>query len=324
MKKTTTIFIALALCGTMAFAQDKPVAKPAPANTVTASTGDPVIISAGDINIKQSEFESALKTLPAEYQQYAQGPGKRQFAEDYLRMKMLAMQGAKNGLDKDPDVLQQLNLMRENLIANAELGRIDKTIKVNDEDLKKTYEANKKDYEQVKASHILVAFKGSPAAQKDKPELTEEQAKAKADEIRKKLVAGADFAETAKKESDDTGSGSRGGELGSFGRGQMVPEFEEAAFSSKPGEITPVVRTQFGYHIIKVDAHEYTPFEQVKSAIEKKEHQAKLQATLETLKSSAKPTFSATYFPPPAPTPEATPAAAPQTTKPATKKPGTK
>jgi peptidyl-prolyl cis-trans isomerase C len=310
VKKTTMIFMALALAASMAMAQSTPA--PAPAKpAVAAPAGDPVIVSAGDISIKQSEFEAALKSLPAEYQQYAQGPGKRQFADDYLRMKMLAVEGTRNGLDKDPEVLRQLGLMKENLVANAELQKIDKGVVITDEDLKKTYEANKKDYEQVKASHILIAFKGSPAAPKDKPELTEEQAKAKAEEIRKKIVAGADFAETAKKESDDTGSGSRGGELGSFGHGQMVPEFEQAAFTAKPGEITPVVRTQFGYHIIKVEAHDYTPFEQVKASLEKAAHQKRLQAELDAMKDKAKPTYNAAYFPEdkPAPAPPAPPAA---------------
>jgi peptidyl-prolyl cis-trans isomerase C len=306
--------MALALAATMAMAQDKPAAKPAapaPAKasaTATVASGDPVIITAGDVAIKQSEFEGALKTLPPEYQQYAQGPGKKQFAEDYLRMKMLALKGAKEGLGNDPDVTQQLALMKENLIANAELKKIDTGIKVSDEDLKKIYEANAKDYETVKASHILIAFKGSPAAQKDKPELTEEQAKAKAEDIRKKVVAGADFAETAKKESDDTGSGSRGGDLGSFGHGQMVPEFEQAAFAAKPGDVTPVVRTQFGYHIIKVESKDVTPFDNVKAAMEKREHQKRLQAMLDTLKDSAKPTYNETYFPP-----DAKPAAPAQT-----------
>ena len=303
MKKTTTISMALAFVATMAMAQGKPAAKPAAtpapkaAATASAASGDPVIITAGDITIKQSEFEGAIKTLPAEYQQYAQGPGKKQFAEDYLRMKVLAQKGAKEGLGNDPDVQTQLALMKENLIANAELKKIDSSIQISDEDLKKIYEANAKEYETVKASHILIAFKGSPAAQKDKPELTEEQAKAKAEEIRAKLVAGADFAETAKKESDDTGSGSRGGELGEFGHGQMVPEFEQAAFAAKAGEITPVVRTQFGYHIIKVESHSNTPFDQVKSSMEKREHQKRLQAVLDSLKDAAKPTFNATYFP---------------------------
>jgi parvulin-like peptidyl-prolyl isomerase len=301
VKKTTIISIALAFVAALAMAQSNPPA-PAPAPkasaTVAVQSGDPVIISTGDITIKKSEFEAALKTLPEQYQQYAQGPGKKQFADDYLRMKMLAVQGMKKGLDKDPAVVSQLALMRENLVANAQLKEIEKSIKITDEDLKKIYAANSKDYEQVKARHILIAFKGSAAAPKDKPELTEEQAKAKAEDLRKAIVAGADFAEVAKKESDDTGSGSRGGDLGTFGHGQMVPEFEQAAFSAKPGDVTPVVRTQFGYHIIKVESRDYTAFEGVKATIEKNEHQKRMQEMLDAMKDSAKPTFNPTYFPP--------------------------
>jgi len=288
VKKTTTMFLSLALAAA-AMAQDKPAAPAAPAN--------PVIISAGDVKITKSEFEDALKSLPPEYQQYAQGAGKRQFAEDYLRMKMLATRGMAEGLANDPDVQQQLKLMRENLVANAELKKIDAGIKISDADLKKLYDASAKDYEQVKASHILIAFKGSPAAQPGKPELTEEQAKAKAEDIRKQLVAGADFAEMAKKESDDTGSGSRGGDLGEFGHGQMVPEFEQAAFAAKPGEITPVVRTQFGFHILKVESKGSTAFEQVKPSLEKKERQKRLQETLDAMKAGSKATFDDQYFP---------------------------
>lgn len=301
MKKTISTMIALALVATVAVAQDKP--KPAAPSAPAAAAADPIIIAAGELTIRQSEFEAALKTLPAEYQQYAMGQGKKQFAEDYLRMKMLAAQGMKNGLDKDPDVLQQLSLMRENLVANAQLQKIEKGIVVTDEELMKKYEASKADYEQVKARHILVAFKGSPAAQAGKPELTEEQAKAKAEDLRKQIVGGASFDELAKKESDDTGSGARGGDLGEFGRGQMVPEFEQAAFTAKVGDVTPVVRTQFGYHIIKVDEHGSTPFEQVKPVIERNERQARLQAALEKMKTDAKATFNDTYFavpPPPA------------------------
>src|SRR5207253_1159347 len=135
----------------------------APAATVPPATAaaqaDPIVIAAGDLSIRQTEFEAALKSLPAEYQQYATGPGKRQFAEDYLRMKMLAAEGVKSGLDKDPEVMSQLALMKENLVAQAQLTRIEKGITVSDEDLKKKYDANKDQYEQVKARHILIAFK---------------------------------------------------------------------------------------------------------------------------------------------------------------------
>lgn len=300
MKKTISTTIALMLVATIGVAQDKPAT-------------DPIVIAAGDLAIRQSEFEAALKTLPEQYQQYAQGPGKKQFAEDYLRMKMLAAAGSKAGLDKDPEVVSQLDLMRENLVANAQLQKIEKGIALSDDDLKKVYDTKKGEYEQIKARHILIAFKGSPAAQEGKPELTEEQAKTKADDLRKQLVAGAKFEELAQKESDDVGSGSRGGDLGEFNRGQMVPEFEKAAFEAKVGEITPVVRTQFGYHIIKVDEHGSTPYDQVKPTLEKNERQARLQAALDKMKEDAKPTFNETYFTPPAPpVPPTPPAAEPQ------------
>jgi peptidyl-prolyl cis-trans isomerase C len=304
VKKTITTMIAFALIATTGAAQDK-------------AANDPIVIAAGSVAIRQSEFESALKTLPEQYQQYAMGPGKKQFAEDYLRMKMLAAEGTKAGLDKDPEVVQQLALMRENLVANAQLQKLEKSIAVSDEQLKKEYDAKKADYEQVKARHILIAFKGSPAAQEGKPELTEEQAKAKAEALHKQIVGGAKFEELAEKESDDVGSGSRGGDLGEFGRGQMVAEFEKAAFEAKVGEVTPVIRTQFGYHIIKVDEHGATPFEQVKATLERNARQAALQAALDKMKNDAKPTFNETYFaPPPAPAVPAEQPAADATKKP--------
>jgi len=310
--KKNLVTIALALAATAVFAQDKkPAAVPAPAadKKVVIQDADPVICTAGDVKIRQSEFEAAIKSLPDQYQAFAAGQGKKQFAEDYLRMKLLADKGMKENLQNDPEVVKQLNLMRENLVATAEVKKIESSLPLSDADIKKMYDDNKKEYEQVTARHILVAFKGSPAAQAGKKELTDEEAKAKAEEIRKQLVAGADFAELAKKDSDDTGSGSRGGDLGTFGHGQMVPEFETAAFATKPGEISPVVKTQYGYHIIKVEKHDSTPYETVKATLEKNMKTKKLQEAIDALKDTAKPVFNAAYFPPPPPPPAAVPAA---------------
>jgi parvulin-like peptidyl-prolyl isomerase len=227
-------------------------------------------------------------------------------------MKILAAEGLKAGLDKDPEVVRQLSLMRENLVANAQLQKIEKSITVSDEDLKQSYEANKKDYEQVKARHILIAFEGSAAAQPEKPKLTDEQAKAKADALHKQIAGGASFEELAKKESDDTGSGALGGELGEFGRGQMVKEFEEAVFAAKDGELTPVVRTQYGYHVIRVESRGHTPFENVKPFLEKNARQTRLQARLDEMKNNAKVTFNESYFPAPPPPAAPEPAATPK------------
>jgi parvulin-like peptidyl-prolyl isomerase len=85
------------------------------------------------------------------------------------------------------------------------------------------------------------------------PELDNKQTKAKADDVLKRVRAGEDFAKLAKEFSTDPGSKEKGGDLGWFGRGAMVPEFEEAAFKLKPGEVSDLVQSKFGYHIIKLD-----------------------------------------------------------------------
>lgn len=115
-------------------------------------------------------------------------------------------------------------------------ARFDKIVETNPEAVKVP--------ETVSASHILV---------KVDEKTTDAVAKKKIDELHAKLVAGADFAQLAK-ENSDCPSSSKGGSLGEFGKGQMVKEFEDAAFSQKVGAVGPVVKTSFGYHIIKVDA----------------------------------------------------------------------
>jgi peptidyl-prolyl cis-trans isomerase D len=129
-------------------------------------------------------------------------------------------------------------------------------IKIDEEKMKDYYAVNKKNYEKpdrVKASHILIrpdASATSPTGRSD------EAAMAFAGDLLKKIKAGASFESLAKKYSQDPGSGAKGGELGWFSKGQMVPEFEKTAFDLKPGELSGVVKTQFGYHIIKVTGKE--------------------------------------------------------------------
>ena len=101
--------------------------------------------------------------------------------------------------------------------------------------------------ERVRARHILVS------AAPDAPAKTREEARAKAEQILRQLQGGADFARLAAKNSDDPGTRDRGGDLGFFERGQMIKPFEDTAFSLKPGQLSGVVATRFGYHILRVD-----------------------------------------------------------------------
>ena len=122
-------------------------------------------------------------------------------------------------------------------------------VAVKPEDVQAFYQQNPQNFkesEKVHASHILIAApKAADAATKAK-------AKAKAESILKDVQAGKDFATLAKQNSEDPGSAANGGDLGFFQQGQMVPQFDGAAFSLKPGAVSSVVETDFGYHIIKV------------------------------------------------------------------------
>jgi len=141
----------------------------------------------------------------------------------------------------------------------------------------------------VRASHILITVPpdaGAPQRQ---------EARAKAEEVLKKVRAGADFAQLARTESQDPGSASQGGDLGFFGQGQMVPPFDAAAFGLKPGAISEVVETQFGFHIIKVAERKpeaTRPFDAVKERIaqflKQREVQERVLARAKELRSKSK------------------------------------
>lgn len=262
----------------------------------TDASADPVIMTAGELSIRRSEFETAMRALPPQYQEYALGPGKRQFAQDFLSMRLLALSGKKEGLDRDPEVVAQLDMMLQNLLASAMLQRIEASVQLTDEQLLALYEQQKAEFETAKARHILIAFAGSPAAQPGKPELTEEQAREKAEALRARIAAGESFEDLAKTESDDTGSGANGGDLGEFGRGRMVAEFEDAAFTTPVGTLSAVFRTQFGYHFLRVDERGTSSFEEMKEQLATTERRRKVQSEIERVRAASNPTFDPAYF----------------------------
>ena len=122
---------------------------------------------------------------------------------------------------------------------------------MSDAEIQAYYEGHLKNYttdETAKARHILIAVPQGASPQVDAA------AKAKAEDLLKQIRGGADFAKLAAANSDDPGSKTQGGDLGSFGRGRMVPEFDKAVFSMQPGQTSDLVKTNFGYHIIQTEA----------------------------------------------------------------------
>ncbi len=177
--------------------------------------------------------------------------------KNFLKENNIDDQFLKNQLKKD----MIISKYKENYIASLE---------INDEKLKDYYDNNKEEYkkEEVKASHIL--FKTVDDDMKPVSDEDKKAAKKKAEDILVRAKNGEDFASLAKEYSQDTVSGSNGGDLGYFGKGVMVPEFEKVAFEMKPGDISDLVESQFGYHIIKAidKVNEIIPFEDVKNQIQ--------------------------------------------------------
>ena len=143
--------------------------------------------------------------------------------------------------------------MREQMaVRKMIMAKADALAKPTDEEIQKFYDENKEGFAQgetVTASHILIKLDPTD------DEAAKAAKRARIEDLRKQALEGADFAELAKANSDCP-SASAGGDLGSFGKGQMVPEFEDAAFSQPTGSVGEVVETQFGYHLIKVTEHQ--------------------------------------------------------------------
>ncbi|WP_060671643.1 peptidylprolyl isomerase [Rossellomorea vietnamensis] len=167
-----------------------------------------------DLTVKDSEIKKELEKIKGQYD------SEEAFNE--------ALASSGSDLDSVKENIKTY-LLTEKLLKDR--------IKITDDQVKEYFEANKDTFaqkEQVEASHILVDDEKT------------------AQEVKKKLDEGGDFAELAKEYSTDTSNAESGGELGYFGKGEMVSEFDDKAFSMKEGEISDPVKTEFGYHIIKV------------------------------------------------------------------------
>src|SRR4051794_8237894 len=290
----TMLFVCPAAC-LLAQTPPKP-AQPsaAPQPTVTLSAEDPkplptvapdkVIITVGDRKITAAQFDQIINSLPAQYQANARGPARKQFADNVVHVLVLSQEGKRRKLDESPSYQTQTMFQNANMLAALTYEQLGKDVKLDDAEVRQYYETHKAEFERVHARHILIRAAGSPMpvrpGQKDLPEA---EALAKALEIRKKLAAGEDFAALARVESDDTGSGANGGDLGFFGHNQMVPPFEAAAFAMKPGELSEPVKTPFGYHIIKVEERDAKTLEELRPDIEKRLRPEQAQKVMEEL-----------------------------------------
>ena len=300
-------------------------ATPGPAKPVPAVIPDVVARVNGE-SVTKAEFEEALSALE-QRNQGAVPPDQRDrifrgVLDQLVGIKLLSQEAAKRKIAvPEADIEAQLNQMRQQFpsedVFNQALKQQNKTvdmlktearssmaiqkmleqtlagkIAVTPQQAQDFYDKNPDQFkrpEQVRASHILITVQqGADVAAKA-------AAKRKAEGVLKQVKAGGDFAALAKDNSQDPGSAVNGGDLGFFQRGQMVPPFDEAAFTMKPGATSDLVETQFGYHIIRVmekkEAGTITIDEvrpQLEQYLQNANRQREMQAFVDGLKAKGK------------------------------------
>jgi len=198
--------------------------------------GRKVIAKVSNRAITIADFKSRIDRLPAYYQKIIKNNLKRYLDETIMEM-LLYEEALRRRLDNDKEVKEVIDEARKKiLVSKLVASEVDEKARVSEEEIRKYYDEHKDEFktpEMWRASHILVA--------------DESQAKAIAEELSK----GGDFAELAKKYSIDA-TASRGGDIGFFRTGQLVPEFEKACLKLNVGQTGDILHTQFGYHIIKL------------------------------------------------------------------------
>ncbi len=237
--------------------------------------------------ITMAMIDEKIDELPEYYQSVAT-QHKREILDDLIVEKLLFEEAQKRKLTKDADVRKLIDKAARRILI-AKLLEIETSAQkaVSDEEVAQYYQQHKDQYlvpERVQASHILLN--------------SEEEAK----EVQEKLKAGADFAEMAKAYSKDL-TKDRGGDLGYFQKGQMIPEFEQACFELNVGQTSGIVKTRFGYHIIKLTdkrAPEYKSLDEVKEKIREglisQSKQQQFRDFVERLKQKAKVTVKEEAF----------------------------
>jgi len=273
----------LALCGGPKSALCMPQA--AAPKTSQPASNDRIVLSVGDQKLTAADVEKIIQALPPNYRAFYSGQGKRRLAVYILRMKLLSAEAIKQKLDQQPDVAHAIAVARDSILADAEQRHIAEGITVSDQELRDIYAKNKTDFEEVRIAHILIRTENAPFKSEDPshPGLPIAEARKKLEEIRKQILAGADFAQTAKKYSEDSATAASGGDMGIVQREKVIPPIVEAAHSLEPGQVSDLIATPSGLEIIKVDQKRTIPFDEAKSSLESQVRQSKANVMIQHL-----------------------------------------
>ena len=244
------LFLLLAAC----------IAWAAPEEPATSEESPKILARVDGQEITEEDVDKFLQSMgPQGMMMYGNEEGRKLILDELISMRLFALDGAKAKLDETPEFKRAMAEFRMRMLAQAAMHELVKDIEPTEDDARKFYDEHQEQFmqpERVHARHILLS---------DDVTSADTMAKVQAD-----LKAGVSFDEIAKAVSTCP-SAPQGGDLGEFQRGQMVPDFEAAAFAlAEPGDVSEPVKTQFGWHIIKLERRipaAPVPFEQVRPQI---------------------------------------------------------
>lgn len=260
-----------------------PATQSAAAPTPATSLGTPpapvkpdtVVAKVGDKSYTAAEMDKLLDELPANIQ--AMVARQPQLLNQFFLMRSLAQQAEFQNLDKEPTVRQALEAQRIQLLAQAEVNNYRNSIKISSADQKTWYEQNQNQYRVAKVKAIKIAFASAPAPAASKapsldpkaaaPVRTEAEAQAKIEDLRKQVLAGADFSKLASEQSDDKTSAAKGGDYGDVSMTTGSAKEREAVFKLKPGEVSEPVKEPGAFYLFRVESMTVEPFEKVEGTI---------------------------------------------------------
>lgn len=196
-----------------------------------------IVANVGGLAVYETEIDEMVAAYAQRGQDLDNPQGRAALLDQVISKKLLLLDAKKNLLEHNAQFKKDLERVKEEMLSNFNVQRVIENVSVTDEDVKKYYDEHKEQFkvgEAVSASHILV------------------DSEEKAAELKTKIENGEISFEDAARENSSCPSSQNGGALGEFTHGQMVAEFDEAAFSMEVGAISAPVKTQFGYHLIKV------------------------------------------------------------------------
>ena len=252
-----------------------------------AKSSSPVVMRVNGEPITEAEFSMLIEQAPEEQRvMYASPAGRRALAEELVKIKVLAQEGRKLGLDREPNVSGQLGMIESQLLAAEAVKKLVGTS--SEQELRAEYQKERASFETVELSHILVAYQGGQVPPRAGEPLSIEQATQKAAMIAARVRGGEDFGQVAANFSDDQQTAAQGGALGPVPVSAVPPEMRPAIENLKTGEISAPVRTTLGVHIFKAGKRQAKSFDEVRPALDQRIKQGRVQGAIAKAMAGAK------------------------------------